>query len=230
MKNIKVKENDPALQNALLAIAERSVQRNIAFFKSRSIFLVDSKKIQKSALNQFPEIETLQVKRNFPNTLFLVTQKRKEVALWCQTQDVCFALDGKGIIFEEKKPQGEFVIADLQKNPLPVLSTDGLKLGEVVVPQDVLAPLLDFRNRVEKLDVFSNATTTFASASLVSDLQIHYKTSKGWEVYMNPKENIDWQITKLQTVLAQKIPSGKRARLDYIDLRFGDQAYVKYQN
>ena len=55
-------------------------------------------------------------------------------------------------------------------------------------------------------------------------------TKEGWRILLDLKENMEWQQTKLQLVLEQKIPLEKRGELQYIDLRFGDQAYIKYQD
>lgn len=222
VKNIQVQESDLKLQSAIQELIGRSIEKNVAVFRTRSIFLVDSEKIETAALNQFLEIDSMQIKRNFPNTILAIIKNREEIALWCQTQDICFSLDKKGIIFQEKKPQGEFIIENSGKAGTP-------KLGNAVFQENSVSLLLDFKARVEKLNEFSNNHTAFASVLLVSDTQFNYKTSEGWNAYMNPQEDVDWQITKLQTVLAQKIPSDQRKKLDYIDLRFGDQAYIKYR-
>ena len=53
-------------------------------------------------------------------------------------------------------------------------------------------------------------------------------TKEGWNILLDIKEDMGWQQIKLQIVLEQKIPLEKRGELEYIDLRFGDQAYIKY--
>ena len=38
------------------------------------------------------------------------------------------------------------------------------------------------------------------------------------------------QADKLATVIDQKFPQEKRKKIEYVDLRFGDQAYIKFAN
>ena len=64
---------------------------------------------------------------------------------------------------------------------------------------------------------------------LVSNSRFNAKTQEGWEIYFNPKENLDWQLTELALVLKQKIPPDERKNLEYIDLRF-NKVYIKKSN
>ncbi len=214
IKTVRLQENDSALQKALRNAIEPLLSRNLLVFQTRSIFLFNSKEIQRAVTHQFPEIENLKIKRSFPSTLDIIVLQRKEVALWCKTQDVCFEMDKNGIIFKEKSPEGDFIVLD------STASSNTPQLGEIALQENILAPLLKFKNQ---------AGIAFVSVSFISNLQAHFKTPEGWKVYIDPSAEIQWQITKLQTVLNQKIPSNKRTKLEYIDLRFGDQAYVKYQ-
>lgn len=211
IKRVQVKESDASLQSNIQELVSRSIQQKILFFSTRSIFLLDSKRIRTEVLKAFPDVETVQFARHLPNSLVVTVQKRQEVALWCKTPEQCFALDNKGIVFKEKKPQNEFIISS-SKDSIPAL-------GELAIPQDLVSFLLNFR---QKADV------QFVSVAVVSDVEIQYKTAEGWEVYANPKESLDWQATKLQAVLG-KNPVLAKQELQYIDVRFGDQAYIKYR-
>ncbi len=214
IKIIQVKENDAILRSKVQELVGQSIQKKILFFNTRSIFLFDSRHVEGVILNAFPEVETLQMKRNLPNSLVVTIHKRQEVALWCKTREQCFALDAKGVIFKEKKPQNEFLIFSSSKDFVP-------ELGELALPQELASFLFAF---------WQKAGIQFASVIIVSNSQIQYKTSEGWEVYCNPKENLKWQITKLQTVLEKKKPVATGQKLEYIDVRFGDQAYIKYRS
>ena len=59
---------------------------------------------------------------------------------------------------------------------------------------------------------------------------LNVKTSEDWEVYLNPQEDINWQLTKLGAVLEEEIPLEKRKDLEYIELRFGNFAPYKYRS
>ena len=89
--------------------------------------------------------------------------------------------------------------------------------------------ILDFQKRAENLLVFRDLNLRFRSVEIVSETRANWKTSEQWEVYANLTEGLEWQLLKLQAVLEKKIPPERRSFLLYIDLRFGDQAYLKYR-
>ncbi len=214
IEKVQVQETNPVLQTALRQAIEQSAQKNILLFSAQ--------KIQNQIEQQFPEIESISVQKHFFHTIVATVKNRQEVGVWCKTQDICFAIDAKGIAFLQQKPQNDFIVWDFTQS-----FTVGL--GETAIAQNLLRSLLGFKQKVETLSVFRDTNTTFISVSLISDSQVQYKTSEGWQVFIDPAGNLDWQITKLEMVLSQKIPANKRKMLDYVDLRYGDQAYIKYQ-
>ncbi len=64
--------------------------------------------------------------------------------------------------------------------------------------------------------------------SVISEERINVKTSQGWEIYFNPKKDLEWQLRKLGADLDEFIPLEKRKDLEYIELRFGNLAPFKY--
>ena len=53
---------------------------------------------------------------------------------------------------------------------------------------------------------------------------------EGWDIYLNMQKDIEWQITKIETVFLEELSQEKRENLLYIDVRFGDQVYLKYND
>jgi len=64
---------------------------------------------------------------------------------------------------------------------------------------------------------------------LVFSQRLNVKTDEDWEIYFDPRGDLNWQLTKLNSVLKEKIPPEKRKDLEYIELRFGDLAPFKYR-
>ena len=60
----------------------------------------------------------------------------------------------------------------------------------------------------------------------VNSLKVRLPQVLDW-LAANPVEVLCLQETKLQEVLEKQISPEKRSRLQYIDVRFGNQAYVK---
>lgn len=216
---ITIRGIEGELKEQVLSQTESLVQKKIGFWNTKSVMLAESGRIQKEVLSLFPEIESVQVKRKLRDGLEVNVQQRIGVAVWCS--DSCFALDVHGVIFRKKDSQAlDFVLRD---------SKDAVSLGEQVVPVNLLSSVLSFRKDTEGLSGLKDANVRVASVFFASETASHWKTSEGWEIILNPKGDMAWQFTKLQAVLEKKISSQQRPKLDYIDLRFGDQAYIKYR-
>ena len=239
IENIEIQGNQKvALQNLDKFIEER-IPRKIIFFELNHLLLADAGLIAQEVYDAFPEVDSVLVRKKFPDALVVTIIERKDVAIWCHEKKYnvkildsdtnkmksfqqCFALDENGIIFEEKEALGQVIVSTPQR------SKDAA-LGAEVIEKDILKTILGFQRELDAFDLFQKVGLRVASLTVLSENQVRAKISEGWEFYLNPSENIDWQITKAKLVLQEEVPFEKRALLEYIDLRFGDQAYLKYR-
>lgn len=199
-------------------IIDKNIQKKIFLFSSKNIFLADFGKISKEALNEFPQLDTIKIKRKLPHAITINAEEKKPAAVLV-FNDRKFFIDRKGIIFEEIKDS----LSDL-----PILTIDGLSenlnLGSEIISADRLAKIISANNRLR-----SDLTININNFNIVSPEKLAVKTKGGWEFYLNIEADIDWQITKLSVVLQEKIPPEKRRDLEYIELRFGNFAPYKYR-
>ena len=201
----------------LKSLAEKKIEKKILFFKTKSIFLVHLNEIRKDILDNFPQIAEAEIKRGFPDALNIVVIERFGLALWCK-DGRCFLVDNEGIIFEEAPAEINLIkIIDKQKLSLPAL-------GERVIGKESLSQILEIESKIE-----SDLKIPIAEFLIVSEERLNIKTSEGWEIYFNPRKDINWQLTKLKAVLEEEIPPEKRKNLEYIELRFGNFASYKYR-
>lgn len=184
-----------------------------------NIFLFNSAGLKQELETTFPEIEDVKVSRGFPHKVKVSFKKRVGVALWCAKASPCVSVDKSGIAFESDEPGIELLVYT-QNSP---------SIGQMILDKDRWELFLDFKEKAEGILVFQDPGLHFRSLEVVSETRANWETSEQWEVYINAKEDIDWQIQKLQAVLEKKIPPNRRFSLLYIDLRFGDQAYIKYR-
>ena len=217
----RVVENGSTRGEEMVALVQKLVPSRVFFLETRSIFLSKRGKMEQLVLEQFPEVENVRVFRDLPSTLVLRVIERKEVAQWCDTKSSCFALDAHGVIFRP----------DDSASLMRIFPSDSQEpaLGGRVIEVSVLSTLLDFQKRVEQLDLVGQAKVRVLSSDIVSNARVSFSLSEGWKVFFNPEESLDWQVTKLRLVLEKKIPPEKRGILEYIDVRFGNQAYLKYR-
>jgi len=235
-------------------VAQR-IPGKLLFFQVNHLFFVDSQKMQEDMLGAFPAAEKVFVKKRLFDTVVVEVQERMEVALWCRKKsyevefsdapqsktkvtEQCFALDASGIIFEPKEtdpprlgeagpPSGKE--AESHVALFTPETKEETQLGQQVIHEELLESLLYFQREVDAFALFKTLGLRVSSLSVISPDQVNAKIQGGWQVYFNPRQSIDWQITKLRLVLDREIPAEKRTNLEYVDLRFGDQAYIKYR-
>ena len=138
---------------------------------------------------------------------------------WCQEKN-CFLLDKLGIIFSQPSEvdQKLFKITKLG-------SQNELILGQAIIDSQTLNQILDIFSRIEKNEGLKLIIKEF---EIESDEKLNLITDQNWKIYLNPKGDIDWQLTKLEVSL-KEIPLENRKKLDYIELRFNNFAPYKYQ-
>ena len=221
IEHIEISGNAKIPEESLREIAQTHLPRKFMFFEMNHFLLANTSAAAAAVKAAFPEIESVVVQREFPDSVLVVVRERQGIASWCQGEvRRCFALDAHGVIFEEKEPERELIISEEGKSAT---------LGEEAIDPELLRLILSFSQQLDASSLFSEVGLRVSSAFLASKERVNAKISEGWEIYLNPAENIDWQVTKVKLVLEKEVPSAKRPFLEYIDLRFGDQAYIKYR-
>ena len=237
IEHIEVSGNVKVPEESLREIVQTHVPRKFMFFEMNHFLLANTSAAAEEVKAAFPEIESAVAQRKFPDSVLVIVRERQGIAAWCQDRDYtvevsdgkeakrsvrqCFALDAHGVIFEEKEPEGEMIISKSEGGEV--------NMGEEAIDPELLKHILSFGQQLDASSLFGEVGLRVSSAVLVSKERVEANISEGWEIYLNPTENIDWQLTKAKLVLEKEIPSAKRPFLEYIDLRFGDQAYIKYR-
>ena len=211
-------------QERLLAALDAKLWWNWFGAPTNSILLFDIKGAEEKLSFVFPAILHVAIKRSLSRTLMVKIQEREQIGTWCLPSEAdkgstCFAIDINGVPFKEVQEQGKYVVFDFKGEPT---------LGQELLTPSLVSTLLDFKERFQEAGELSRFLTTTFKIGMQNEVQ--GVSEEGWRILLDLKENMDWQQTKLQLVLEQKIPVEKRGELEYIDLRFGDQAYIKYQD
>ena len=216
VKNIFISGAEKTSSGEIKNFVQNKLEKKILFLKTKTIFLINLNQIKKEVLKNFPPVAEIEIRRKFPNTFSIVLVERSPLANFCQNEK-CFLLDNKGIIFEEIEPQTNLIkIIDGQKEKMP-------KLGEQMIERDYLEKIL----KIQKF--FQEELKLEIKEFIVFPQRLNLRMVEGFEIYFDPRADIDWQLTKLNSVLKEKIPPEKRKDLEYIELRFGDLAPFKYR-
>ena len=197
-------------------LGEIRIQKEIEKFliemvSGKNIFLVRSEIIKNEVLKNFPQISSLEFKREFPSGLIFKILERKEVAVFCQKE--CYLIDKEGIAFESGEKEG---ILRIEKENFE----NEIGLGEKLVEKEILEKILEISEK---------SGMKIEKASIISEDNLQFQTFEGWKFFIDPQKDIDWQLTKLKVAIENAIPKEKIQDLEYIDLRFGNFAYPKYK-
>lgn len=221
IEEVRVEGVSQVSPESVLSLVEPRAERSFLGFSTRSIFLFDARGTEALLLDSFPEMSEVSLKRSFPATLVVEITERTQAASWCQDSS-CAALDREGIPFKRVGMEGSDSTPVFQsEEPREVL------LGEQLMDPELLSLLLDFR---ESFLERSPSHLLLAGFELGPGSQVAGITRDGWLVLLDTKRSMEWQRTKLQLVLEQNIPEERKGDLEYVDLRFGDQAYIKYRD
>jgi hypothetical protein len=228
IKRIEFRGNENLATEILEDFIKKNIIQNFVFFKSQSIFLVNSKIISLLKSN-FPEIEEVSFKKNFPDKIIFFLKERKAAIIFCpedikkesenfEEEKNCFLADPKGFIFAKREE-------DSGNNLLKIRTKENLQIGkEFQFEKRKIADLLSLADFFEK-----QLKISISEISLVFPEKIIIFTKEGWSLFLSPEKNLQSQLNNLAAVLEEKIPSSKRENLEYIDLRFGEKVFYKFK-
>jgi len=188
------------------------------FINSKSIFLINTGKINKEIMNKFPEVGKVDISRDFPQTLTLKITERKPIGAYCKSDNSCFSIDNSGIIFESLSgPSADTTILRQTIND-----------SQAIVGQKIIAKnIIDTIFKIQKLlkDKFK---IDLKEALIADSSRLDITTSENWKIYfdLNQNSDIEMQITKLSLLLNEGISADSRKNLRYINLSPKDRAVV----
>lgn len=217
IKQIVVSGNAKVASEEIKNIISEQINKKIALFDTKSIFLADLKEIDNAIRKTLPQVYQVYLKRQFPGIIYAKVEERQPVGIWCKGND-CFSLDKEGVIFEKTETQGELIIKSEE-------TEKQIFLGANVIEKELLESILEIKKELK--NIFKLETKEVIIPGNKQRLIV--KTNEDWEIYFNEKDDIADQLVNLNLVLKTKIPLEKRGTLQYIDLRFGSKVYFKYR-
>lgn len=172
---------------------------------AKNIFLADLEEIDRMLCQRYPRIANIDIKRDLPDVLLVQIEERKPVAVISKYEGYFF-IDKEAVIFEE-----------IPEKPLEMLI---IKSEEDLIQKEQLSQALKINS------VLRNDLKLLIEEILIkSEKRIDVETMEGWNIYFNPKKDLDWQLEKFGILLKEKISLENRENLEYVDLRF-EKIYI----
>lgn len=218
IKEIRISGNYKISTENLQETIKENLGKKILSLPIRSIFVLDSKQIEKNILDKFPQIGLIKIERKLPKILNVRVEERKPIIILNSGENNYF-LDKEGICFEKVSND------DFQLPRIKSINLSGdLDLGTQIVTKELINSILAVISELKSLAIPPK------EVEIVSDEKIDVKTEMDFNIYFTSKKDINWQLTKLKAVLEKQIPPEEIKNLDYIELRFGDFAPFKYRD
>ena len=228
VKSIEISGHEKISPEEIRRTLEEKIEHKIVFFESKSVFLFRSSDLIEAISKKYPGIEKTTIKRRFQSGLTVEIKERQPAALFCQN-DQCLYVDKNGVIFQEENIESAGKLLVLK----PENAIADIFLGKVVINKEQFESLIKITDAISgNLQIpTKELLIQNESQNITEDIgKIKVKTQEGWDIYFDLKNNVDWQIIKLSSVLEKEIPREKRGDLEYIDLRIGNFAPYKYRD
>lgn len=197
-------------------------------FQIRNVFLVKGVRTEQALASAFPLVQKADLTRELFRKIVVNVEEKRPQAVWCKDEDAapCFFVDEKGIAFEEMNavPDGMLEIRSSK--------TNDAGLRDIVIDPTVLQAIFSFRSGALASSTFQEEEWSISRAWIngTSKTRMTITNNTGsWEAYMDLSQDPAWQAKKLDLTIHREVPKEKRNKLEYIDVRFGNRAYVKYR-
>ena len=205
----KVEKNE--FTNALGALT----QKQLAILQTKSILLFNLQTAKEQLLKQFPQISDIKITRQFPSTIYASVLERAPAAAIKASDNAWHIVDSAGVVFENST----------SSNDLFEISSENFSqkvgLGQTAIAKDLLQQIMRVKASIEY-----DTNIQLAGALIKNTQRVDLITKEGWQIYINPQKDLDWQTAKLKAVASDPMFASQRKNLSYVDLRF-TKVYVK---
>lgn len=174
----------------------------------RLAYVVSKGTLRAAVIESFPVVQSAEVSRTSLTEVTVTVKEREAYALWCG--DSCFRIDEYGLLFDAAQPS----------DALRKYYGGDLVLGKVFMD----GAFHDFARFVTDIEKVSSSGI---ARVLVQGTDGILVLDAGGEIRIRMSGDFD-QLRSMLTAIYASDEFKKGKRLDYVDLRFGTKATVKF--
>jgi len=208
-------------------------QKRFWLFSQKNVLFFNKKQLKASLAGSYL-FSDIKIKKRIPGKIIIII-KEKDLSLVWMSGSEKYYLDLEGVVVkqidsEQSEAQqlkdGTSVIrAGIVNENYAIVydqSNSSVSLGQSAIKPQLANFITELHNRLQS---DANLESSYYSiASPFSD-QIILTTVEGWQVYFRTTDTVSSQISRLITILQQRVDN--RSRLEYIDLRFQEKVFYK---
>lgn len=227
-KDISIQIEDDFREKKLIEEQINNYFKSSYFFSlhKKNYFFFNENKL-KQELNKHFFVKNVRAEKSFPNHLLINVERIKPSFILNSPYEILY-LDSSGVILE-KVPKNNNVDINLAKN-LPVIlvhQDNELNIKDKIFSEDFLNFINKFFVLLKENKPNINIETFEAKNIEQTQGTIKIKLANMGYLYLNTSLDPEQQLENFLTIYKEKIqPQNKQ--FEYIDLRFGDKIYIKY--
>jgi cell division septal protein FtsQ len=186
-----------------------------------------------------PSLAKVTAEVNLDRQLIIDVVERTPDFLWCNTLDEnnkhCYFMDKNGVVFMEAPQFSDNVFIEI------VGRTKDDPLGKMTIPKMEFSSLYKFVKVIPNLIKGTSLSgySIYKITSLgVGDYNIFFRSNSGsssqnWHLVVNLRGQVASTLANFSTVIDSEVfkkdATDSKRKLDYIDLRFGNKIFYKFQ-
>lgn len=190
------------------------------FFSRENLFLYPRRSLEEGIQKYFPRIHSVNISRKsfLAQAIQVTIEERGPRARWCAS-DSCYLMDDSGFIFAEEATSSPSTVPYTLRG---ALSTSSSPVGQ----KFLLEHLTDVLTLLERLE---RAGFAPKGASVKSEPDFSVILEGGFELRAAFEEDPEKIVRNLELVLSSDALRGREDELEYVDLRFGNRVYYKFE-
>lgn len=211
--------------------AEELTHKTLEFFggyyfwliPKNEVMFVSPQKAEDYLRSNFPAIESLKIKRDFPDGLIVSIKERGIKSIYCAPRgESCAYVDSLGYVFAPAPVYSEGVYLMITSNasdsPIVAKNFQGFEL----LPEGIYNRLVRFRENLALLGIAIDRVE-------LSNTDVYRAYSpKGWSAIIQKNIDPDHAAKNMAVLLKEKVKD-RESSLDYVDLRFGAKIFYKFK-
>jgi cell division septal protein FtsQ len=196
-------------------IDEYRIERHWLIFSHNCYWFFDKDELAKKITEKY-WIDYIDMKKLWPNRIIIDVGERESAVNWL-SGDKCYRLDLTATAIEFCEA-GSALMTIKDLNEMPV------EIGKSPLSEDLLEQLI----RIDQSLKMIAANYHFKISNYeIKDKSLEVKIADGFSVFFNLAQSDYQQIERLELLMKQNDVLENLAKLQYIDLRFGEKLFYK---